>query len=198
MQIQPVTLTGRFIRLEPLTEAHVPDLTIVGRNAEIWRYMLYGNIHSESQMRQWVQTLLELQLNGTDLPFAVVLLKSGRAVGATRYLEIQPANRKLEIGGTWYGVDYQGTAVNPESKYLLLKHAFEDLGCVRVQLKTDSRNLHSQRAIEGLGAVKEGILRQHMITPDGYLRDSVYYSILDSEWPAVKARLEQRLSQFRL
>ena len=110
-------------------------------------------------------------------------------------MDIQVENRSLEIGGTWYGVAYQHTPVNTESKFLLLRHAFEDLGCVRVQLKTDSRNLRSQRAIERLGAIKEGVLRNHMILPDGFLRDSVYYSIIDREWPGVKAHLDDLMDR---
>lgn len=192
-KIRPVTLTGLTVRLEPLSTDHSPDLARVGLEESIWRYMRYGNILSEESLHEWVQELLHLQEKGTDLPFAVIYLESGRAVGCTRYLDIQIIHRSLEIGGTWYGLDYQGTAVNPECKYLLLKHAFETLGCIRVQFKTDARNLRSQRAIEKLGAVKEGTLRNHMITPDGYVRDSVFYSILDREWYQVKAKLELRL-----
>jgi RimJ/RimL family protein N-acetyltransferase len=195
MDIHPITLSGRIVRLEPLSEAHVSDLSLVCSDENIWRYMLYGDVLSETQMRAWVMDMLDRQAAGADLPFAVIYLQTGRAIGATRYLDIQPHNRSLEIGGTWYGVDYQGTGVNTEAKYLLLKHAFEDLGCVRVQLKTDARNQRSQRAIERLGAVKEGVLRKHMILLDGYQRDSVFYSIIDTEWPGVKARLESRLEK---
>jgi RimJ/RimL family protein N-acetyltransferase len=195
MDIQPITLTGKFTRLEPLSENHVPDLCRVGFDRSIWRYMLYGDILTEDQMRAWVLDMLERQKRGADLPFAVIDLNTGRAIGATRYLDIQPQNRSVEIGGTWYGLDYQGTGVNADAKYLLLKHAFEDLDCIRVQLKTDSRNLHSQRAIERLGAVKEGVLRKHIIQPNGYQRDSVIYSIIDNEWLAVKQRLESRLEK---
>jgi RimJ/RimL family protein N-acetyltransferase len=195
MDIHPITLSGRIVRLEPISEAHVSDLSLVCSDENIWRYMLYGDVLSETQMRAWVMDMLDRQAAGADLPFAVICLQTGRAIGATRYLDIQPHNRSLEIGGTWYGVDYQGTGVNTEAKYLLLKHAFEDLGCVRVQLKTDTRNQRSQRAIERLGAVKEGVLRKHMILLDGYQRDSVFYSIIDTEWPGVKARLESRLKQ---
>ena len=195
MDIHPVTLTGRIIRLEPLSESHCQDLTIIGNDESIWRYMLYGNIQTNEQMLSWVRDMLRFQSEGTDLPFAVIYLKSGRAIGATRYLNIESKHRHLEIGGTWYGVEYQGTGVNSEAKYLLLQHAFENLGCMRVQLKTDARNLRSQRAIERLGATKEGVLRHAMITPDGYLRDSVYYSILDHEWPEVKSRLEGQLEK---
>lgn len=195
MDIQPLTLTGRIIRLEPLSEEHASALIAIGKQESIWRYMLYGNIETYDQMRAWIGDMLHYQAQGTDLPFAVIDLKSGTAVGATRYLNIEPRHRHLEIGGTWYGLEYQGTGVNTEAKFLLLEYAFEKLGCVRVQLKTDSRNLRSQRAIERLGAVKEGVLRQHMITPEGILRDSVYYSILDREWPEVRSRLQERLEE---
>jgi N-acetyltransferase len=196
-KIAPVILTGEFVRLEPLSEDHVLDLLDAGSDSNIWEYMMYGNLSSEPAMRAWVRMLLDLQEQGTDLPFAVILVSNGRAVGATRYLEIRPDHRGLEIGGTWYGTAYQRTAVNTESKYLLLRHAFEQLRCVRVQFKTDLRNLRSQKAIERLGAVKEGVLRQHMITPSGYVRDSVYYSILDREWPIIKKRLEAKLTSNR-
>jgi RimJ/RimL family protein N-acetyltransferase len=193
MNIHPITLIGRVIRLEPLSEAHVPDLTVAGQDESIWRYMLYGTIRTEEQMRAWVQDLLSRQACGTDLPFAVIYQESGRAIGATRFMEICPEHRSLEIGGTWYSVAFQRTAVNTECKYLLLRHAFEVWKCIRVQLKTDLRNERSQRSIERIGAVKEGVFRNHMILADGAIRHSVFYSILDSEWPAVKARLEEKL-----
>jgi RimJ/RimL family protein N-acetyltransferase len=194
MKIQPVTLTGKFIRLEPLSENHVPDLAQVGIDENIWQFMLYGEIRTEADMHGWVRDILSRQKRGTDLPFTVIQQGSGKAIGCTRYLEIHPEHRNLEIGGTWYGAPYRGTWVNTEAKYLLLRHAFEILGCIRVQLKTDLRNVRSQRAIERIGAQKEGILRDHMILLDGTIRSSVYYSILEYEWPDVKRMLEQRLT----
>jgi N-acetyltransferase len=198
LDIKPVTLTGRLVRLEPLSEAHVPDLAVVGQDDSLWAYIPYPPVHSEADMRAWVRDLLARQAKGTDLPFAVVHKEMGRAIGASRYLDIQPANRAVEIGGSWYGRDYQRTAVNTESKYLLLGHAFDDLGCIRVQFKTDRRNERSQRAIERLGAVREGLLRHSSIMPDGYVRDSVYYSILAEEWPGVKVKLEAMLARTTL
>jgi RimJ/RimL family protein N-acetyltransferase len=195
MDVQPVTLTGKVAQLEPLAEAHIPDLASVGLDEKIWHYMRYGKVETTEQLSQWVQELLLLQAAGTDLPFAVVYIATGRAIGSTRFLAIDHENRSVEIGGTWYGLDYQGTQVNTECKYLLLKHAFEVLDCVRVWFKTDRRNLRSQRAIERLGAVKEGLLRNHMILPDGYIRDSIVYSILPHEWPQVKRTLEERLEE---
>ncbi len=194
MPLAPVTLTGRVVRLEPLAQHHTPDLAIAGADESIWRYMPYGPVTTFERMRAWVADMLERQQRGRDLPFAVIHLESGRAVGATRYMDIQLEHRGLEIGGTWYGVAYQRTAVNTESKYLLLTYAFEMLGCVRVQLKTDLRNERSQRAIERLGAVREGVLRNHMILPDGYIRSSVMYSVIAEEWPRVKRRLEEKLA----
>ena len=193
-EIMPVTLEGRWVRLEPLAERHAAELAQVGLDAEIWRYMLYGDIAAPADLLAWVREMLRRQEEGGDLPFAVIERSEGRAIGATRYLNINPEARALEVGGTWYGRAYQGTAVNPESKYLLLRHAFETLGCVRVQLKTDSLNLRSQRAIAKLGATQEGVLRNHMILPDGRLRHSVIYSILPEEWPAVRAGLQARLA----
>lgn len=191
--LSPFTLTGRFVQLEPLSLEHVPGLAIAGRDPSIWQYMLYGAVTDEAAMHAWVEDLLQRQARGGDLPFAVIQRESGRPVGATRYMEIRPPHRGLEIGGTWYQVEYQRTMVNTESKYLLLRHAFEVLGCIRVQFKTDVRNERSQRAIERLGAVREGVLRNHLITPDGTVRHSVYYSLLADEWPAVKTGLEERL-----
>jgi N-acetyltransferase len=193
MNVEPVVLDGKFVRLEPLSEAHVPGLTLAGQDTAIWRYMLYGEVISEAKMLAWVRDILARKAAGTDQPFAVIHKASGKVAGATRYMEIRPAHRGLEIGGTWYGTEFQRTAVNTETKYLLLLHAFEMLGCIRVQLKTDLRNERSQRAIERIGALREGVLRNHMVLEDGTIRHSVYFSIIDSEWPAVKVRLEEML-----
>ena len=190
LEVKPIVLEGRHVRLEPMTDAHVSALAEIGVEQDIWDFMVYGDMKTEDDMRSWVKDILSRAEKGTDLPFAVIHLKSGRVAGATRYLNIMPNDRGLEIGGTWYGTEFQRTAVNTECKYLLLTHAFETLDCIRVQLKTDSRNERSQKAIERIGAKKEGVLRNHMILPDGYIRHSVYYSILDSEWSDVKQRLE--------
>jgi len=195
MEVKPVILEGKHVRLEPMTEAHVPGLAQIGVGQTFWDFMLYGNINTEADMANWVQDILSRAEKGTDLPFVAIQLASGRLAGATRYLNIMPKDKGLEIGGTWYGPEFQRTAVNTECKYLLLQHAFETLECIRVQLKTDQRNERSQKAIERIGAVKEGVLRNHMILPDGRYRHSVFYSILDSEWPQVKQRLEQMLER---
>jgi len=189
----PVTLTGHIVRLEPLTETHIPELAEVGNDERIWQLMLYGTIQTEEEMRAWVRDILSRQAAGTDLPFAVIHIASGSVGGATRFMEMRPEHRGLEIGGTWYGIEFQRTAVNTECKYLLLQYAFEILNCVRVQFKADARNERSIRAIERIGATREGILRNHYILKDGTLRDSVYFSILDREWPGVKGRLQAML-----
>jgi RimJ/RimL family protein N-acetyltransferase len=193
MDVKPVVLTGRFVRLEPLTEEHAEGLAAVGLDDTIWQYMPYGLMRNKKDIRGWVTTILDRAAEGTDLPFAVIHLASGRVAGSTRFMEIRPEHHGLEIGGTWYGAEFRRTQVNTECKYLLLRQAFEVLNCIRVQLKTDSRNDRSQRAIERIGAVREGMLRNHMILPDGHVRHSIYYSITDSEWPQVKSRLEQML-----
>lgn len=195
MEVKPVELTGKHVRLEPMTEEHTAGLAEIGVGQPFWHFMLYGDMNSVADMRKWVRDILSRAEKGTDLPFIVTHLASGRVAGATRYLNIMPKDRGLEIGGTWYGTEFQRTPVNTECKYLLLEHAFETLGCIRVQLKTDLRNGRSQKAIERIGAVKEGVLRNHMILPDGYYRHSVFYSILDTEWPDAKKRLEEMLSR---
>lgn len=187
----PVTLSGRYVRLEPMAEGHVPGLAAIGLEDSIWEHMLYGEVRAEEDVRRWVRDIL----SRPDLPFVAIHLESGRVAGATRYLNMTPEHRGLEIGGTWYGLEFQRTAVNTECKYLLLNYAFQTLGCIRVQFKTDQRNERSQRAIERIGAKREGVLRQHMILPDGRYRDSVFFSILDSEWPGVKKKLEDMLSR---
>jgi RimJ/RimL family protein N-acetyltransferase len=189
MRVEPTTLEGRVIRLEPLKLEHAAALQRAADPA-LFAYAYGPTDWSAAGFRAYVQKALQ---RPDSCHFVQVLRESGQVVGLTAYLDIHPEHRGLEIGFTWIAREQQGTMVNPESKYLLLRHAFEVLGAVRVQLKTDGRNLHSQRAIEKLGARQEGYLRKHMILPDGYIRDSVMYSIIDDEWPEVKARLEQRL-----
>jgi len=189
MNIQPITLSGRAAQLVPLSPEHAADL-VAASTPELFVYHFPPPEFTAAGFTAWIN-----YLRGAPgySPFAIVDSQSGRAVGATSYLDIRPADRGLEIGFTWISKPFQGTLVNPECKYLLFRHAFEDQQAVRVQLKTDLRNLHSQRAIEKLGAKREGVLRKHMIRPDGYIRDSVMYSVICDEWPEVKARLEARL-----
>jgi N-acetyltransferase len=195
MNVQPVTLVGTAVRVEPLDASHAEDLYAAAQDPRIWLYMSADPSVSLAAMMDWIRGALELRATGSQMPFAIVDLKTRRAIGSTRYLEIAPDDRGLEIGWTWLAASAQRTAVNTECKYLLLCHAFEEQGAIRVQLKTDRRNEVSQRAIERLGAVREGVLRKHRIVQHGYQRDSVIYSILDDEWPAVKAGLEARLQR---
>jgi RimJ/RimL family protein N-acetyltransferase len=193
MRVEPVTLTGRTIRLEPLRREHAKHLYQAAQDPAIWPYMSYNPSVSLAAMQEWITKALEAQEYGHQVPFVIVHLTNEAIIGSTRYLTIIPNDRGLEIGWTWLASKARRTVINTECKYLLLRHAFEMLGAIRVQLKTDSRNLVSQRAIERLGASKEGILRNHMIMPDGHYRHSVYYSILDTEWPTVKANLEAKM-----
>ena len=186
----PVVLSGQRVRVEPLEARHAADLLAAAADPEIWRYLPARQPASLAEMESFI---LGAGKEPDQIPFAVIAQASDRAVGSTRFLEIRPADLALEIGWTWYAREAQRTAVNTECKYLLLSHAFDALGAQRVQFKTDLRNVRSQRAIERIGAVKEGVLRKQRIMPDGYVRDSVYYSILDAEWPAVRSRLEAML-----
>jgi RimJ/RimL family protein N-acetyltransferase len=188
LDVQPVTLEGRHARLEPLTQAHAAGLAAIAADEEIWRYYP-ASLLTLADVQQWIDVALAQQAAGTALPFAILDAATGRALGSTRYMNIVPRDYGLEIGTTWLTPVVWRSAVNSECKLLLLRHALEALGCIRVQLKTDRRNERSRRAIERLGAQFEGILRQHMIVRDGAYRDTAMYSIIDSEWPAVKEKL---------
>ncbi len=191
--VEPVTLEGRAVRLEPLGYAYLDGLCEVGLDEELWRWTL-AHVRTREEMRAYLEVALNGQTEGTILPFAILAQPSGQVVGSTRFGNIDRENRRVEIGWTWIGLRWQRTAVNTETKYLMLRHAFESLGCVRVELKTDTLNQTSRRAILRLGAKEEGILRRHMITAGGRIRDTVYYSIIDCEWAEVKARLEAKLA----
>ncbi len=193
--VTPTTLEGHWVRLEPLSEHHADDLFEAGSTPEVWAYLWREAFVSVEDAQGWIIESLRAAQDGSCSPFAIINKASGRAVGSTRYMDIVAVDRRLEIGWTWLGRDQWRTPVNTECKYLLLRHAFEKLGCLRVQLKTDLRNERSQRAIERLGAVREGVLRNHMILAlkGNYRRSTVMYSITDDEWPAVKAGLESKL-----
>src|SRR6266513_716872 len=194
LNVTPVTLTGARAKLIPMEASHAEALYQAGGSPEIWPYMpLWPK--TPDDMRRLVREALAAREKGSEFPFVIVDQQTGRIVGSTRFLEITPAHRGIEIGWTWLARETWRTPINTECKYLLLKHCFETLGAIRVQLKTDARNIRSQQAIERIGGVREGVLRHHRIMPDGYLRDSVYYSILLEEWPAVKARLEAFLGK---
>jgi RimJ/RimL family protein N-acetyltransferase len=188
----PPLLVSPHVRLEALTVGHETDLYAAGQAPEIWTYLptVHAPFQSREATRHWIDEALAQQATGWRWPFAIVWQATGRAIGSTSYLDLRWSDRALEIGWTWLTPAYWRTVVNTQCKYLLLQHAFEALGMYRVQLLTDSRNQRSQRAIERLGARKEGVLRSHILCPDGYRRDSVLYSILDHEWPEVRRRLE--------
>jgi RimJ/RimL family protein N-acetyltransferase len=195
MDPQPTTLTGRHVRLEPLTLLHAPDLfAALVIDPSVWQWLPPAPPATLAEMEARVAADLNTQTTGAVVAFVQVEQGSGRVVGSTMYLAISRRDRGLEIGSTWIAKPWQRTRINTEAKYLLLRHAFEELGAVRVQLKTDKRNLQSQAAIERLGAVREGILRKHMLVHDGVIRDTVLYSITDDEWPAVKARLHAKMA----
>jgi RimJ/RimL family protein N-acetyltransferase len=188
----PLKLEGKYIRLVPLEPSHAEPLARAGKNPDIWKWISFGYLGTTES----IALLLSRQEEGTDLPFTVLLRPDDRPVGMTRYMAIDRPNRNVEVGGTWYARELWRTPVNTEAKLLMLRHAFDTEGCVRVQLKTDIHNLRSQRAIERLGAQREGVLRQHMVRSDGTLRDSVMYSILRAtEWPEVRQRLEVALQR---
>ena len=186
MQVCPLVLDGAQVRLEPLCQDHAQGLYSRGRYQPDWAYMPRGCFVDAADTRQWIDEALS---QSGRLPFAIIEKAKGRVAGSTSYLNIRPEHRSLEVGWTWLGQDFQRSFVNTEAKLLLLGHAFERLGCIRVEFKTDLRNERSQRALERIGAVREGVMRKHMIVQQGYHRDSVYYSITDEEWPQVKARL---------
>lgn len=193
LKLEPVTLAGRHLRLEPLRIEHVPALAEAGDDPAIWTWYPHS-AHGPERMRAWVQQALDGQAAGTVLPFVQVDVASGRVIGSTRFGAIEASHRRAEIGWTWLNPAFQRTAANTESKYLMLRHAFETLGLVRVEFKTDSGNQASRRALARIGATEEGIFRNHMIVEGGRLRHSVYFSIIDSDWPAVKAGLERKLA----
>lgn len=193
MEIKPIVLAGQFVRLEPLSFDHLGGLCAVGLDPELWRWTT-NVVLSADQMRDYVATALREQQEGRALPFATIDVATETIVGSTRFGNIDCANRRVEIGWTWVARRWQHTAVNTEAKYLMLRHAFEDLHCLRVELKTDALNEKSRAAILRLGAQEEGTLRNHMLTYSGRRRHTVYFSIIEEEWPSVKKRLEDRLA----
>lgn len=192
---QPVVLSGRSVRLEPLEPRHGDELFAAQRaDPSIWRYMTMPEFTDRDVVQSWIQSVLRESQFGAAVPFAILEAGSRRAVGSTRYFDIRRPVRGLEIGWTWLGRPWQRTAINTEAKYLLLRHAFDDLGAYRVQFKTDGRNLQSQKALARIGAVAEGTLRRQRLCPDGEVRDSVYFAVTDGDWPRVRAHLEALLA----
>ena len=192
MNIEPIVLEGNHVRLEPLSPAHVAQLCDVGLDADLWQWTT-NLVSTPGEMSVYVESALQMQSEGTALPFAIIERASGRAIGSTRFGNINPNHRRVEIGWTWIARLWQRSSINTESKYLMLKHAFEGLDCIRVEFKTDSLNQRSRTAILRIGAKEEGVLRNHMLTHAGRVRHTVYYSIIDTEWPSVKAGLEAKL-----
>jgi RimJ/RimL family protein N-acetyltransferase len=192
MKVDPTVLEGIHVRLEPLSRKHIAGLCEVGLEEPLWRW-IPTPVRTADDMAAYVELALKEQANGVSLPFAQIE-KAGRVIGSTRYMNIDRVHHRLEIGSTWIGREWQRTAANTEAKYLLLRHAFETLGCMRVELKTDSLNDKSRAAILRIGAKEEGIFRNHMMTFTGRIRHTVYFSVIDSEWPEVKSRLERKLN----
>ncbi|MCB9134336.1 MAG: GNAT family N-acetyltransferase [Anaerolineales bacterium] len=194
MNLEPIILTGTRAQLIPQSLDHLDALYHVAAYPEIWPYMILQTTPTRERLAQYIASGLADQTVGTCLSFTIVDQQTGALIGSTRLFDIAVSHRRGEIGHTWLTPSVWRTRINTECKYLLLRYAFETLDMIRVQLKTDSRNIRSQAAIERLGAVKEGILRNHVILPDGYIRHSVMYSITDTEWPEVRKRLETFLS----
>lgn len=192
MTITPVTLTGNVVRLEPLTMEHHAGLSEVGLDPELWRWST-APVRTPDDLRKYMETAVLWREQGTAIPFTTIEKSSNRIVGSTRFANIDFPNKRGEIGWTWIARPWQRTAVNTEAKYLMLQHAFETLGFIRVEFKADSLNERSRTAILRIGAKEEGIFRNHMVCEDGRIRHSAYYSIVDSEWPGVKATLRQKL-----
>lgn len=187
-------LQGRAVRLEPLSYAHHNALVAAANDGLLWR-LPFTVVPSEQTMPEYLKYSIERQAEGREISYVIFHLASGRIIGSTRYLNIVPAHKRLEIGHTWIASSYQGTAVNPEMKYLLLRRAFEELAFQRVEFVTDVLNVRSRGALLGIGAKEEGVLRNHMLMPDGRRRDSVCFSVIDQEWPEVKRALLERLAR---
>ncbi len=192
--MQPVTLSGRYATLVPLSADHLEGLQAAAADGELWN-LFYTSVPKPEEMPAWIDATLSIQAAQQALPFVVLENFSGRVVGTTRYCNLDLGNRRLEIGFTWYAKSVQRTGINTECKLLLLKHAFEQLGCIAVEFRTDFMNKTSQRAIERLGAKQEGLLRNHKIMPNGRIRDTVVYSILNTEWRGVEENLRHKLDR---
>ncbi len=192
-KLGPITLQGKYARLEPISHQFAPDIVEAGKGSD-WAWMSVKLDGLES-VESWIEATLAAQARGEEFAFVVRDLTTNKIIGSTRYMDTQPKQKGTEIGWTWYSPRVRGTVVNPECKFLLLKHAFEDWGAVRVQLKTDDNNIHSQRAILKLGAKFEGRLRNHRFRSDGSIRDTMVYSITKEEWPEVKLGLRKRIEE---
>ena len=194
MDLTSPTLIGKHVKMAPLTLDHHADLAAVGLDPALWRWIPY-QVKTHDDMQKYIQTALAEQQRGVSMPFATCLVDSNHAIGCTRYMNIDVPNKRVEIGSTWIAPSHQRTIVKTEAKYLMLRHAFETWGCHRVELKTNALNKKSRAAILRIGAKEEGILRKHAINDNGTVRDTVYHSITDDEWPGVKARLEKMMRE---
>jgi len=192
--VEPITLEGRHVRIEPLAYEHADGVRAAAADGELWR-LWYTSVPAPDKTREWIDIALDMRERLGAMPFVVREKVSGAIVGATRYFNVDAPNRRLEIGHTWYAKRAQRTAANTECKLLLLTHAFEALGCIAVEFRTSSFNFRSREAIARLGAKQDGILRSHQILPDGTLRDTVVFSIIAPEWPAVRRHLLFRLEK---
>ncbi|MEO8557602.1 MAG: GNAT family protein [Rhodospirillales bacterium] len=206
MDLTPTILEGDIVRLEPLAPVHIDALTTAGADPSVFRWTQLPDMRwtyeqgcleapTRALVAGYVEQAQSWQKAGTALPFATVVKQAGHAVGSTRFANIDVANKRAEIGWTWLASDWQRSGANTEAKYLMLRHAFERMGCIRVEFKTDRRNDKSRAALLRIGAIQEGILRQHFVLSDGTYRDSVYFSVLDNEWPRVKSELEAKLKR---
>jgi N-acetyltransferase len=191
---KPVTLEGRIVRLEPMSRAHLDGLAEVALDPELWRWTI-ARPTDRASLEAWMTAAMDNAAAGTELPFVTVERASGRPIGSSRYMNIVPEHRRLEIGWSWVAASWQRGGANREAKLLMLGHAFDALGCHRVEFKTDSLNERSRRALLGIGATFEGIFRNHMVMPDDRLRHSAYYSVIDTEWPAVRDGLSRGLDE---
>lgn len=194
VRIEPVTLRGRHVVLEPLRLEHAEELWAQAAERELWAYMTF-DVADVADLRRWIAMRVASEQAGTALPFLLRDAGTGAAFGSTSLFDIDATHRRMELGHTWVGVSHRRTAANTEAKRLVLGHAFDTLGAVRVQLKCDERNVRSAKAIERIGGVREGVWRNQMILADGHRRNAIVFSILDTEWPSVKARLDRMLAR---
>ena len=191
--VAPIMLEGRHVRLEPLGLAHLAGLVTAGADPATWTWM-HSPLTDEGAMRAWVEDAIRARDTGSEVPFATVEAATGRVLGSTRYMSIAPAHRRLEIGWTWLGPGAHGTGANSEAKHLMLRHAFETLGAMRVEFKTDALNARSRAALAGIGATFEGVFRRHQLMANGRVRDSAWFAVTDVDWPHVREHLEGRVA----
>ncbi len=190
---RPTTLRGQKVTLVPLSQDQASEYFAIGQDADVWQFLAPDPFKISADAEHWIESMLCRQQDSGSVTFSVYDNGSGKLAGSSSFLDVRTAHEGLEIGYTWYGHAFRRTYVNTATKLVLLEHAFDELGAIRVQLQTDARNQRSQKAIERIGAVKEGVLRSHKIYPDGFIRDSVLYSITRKEWPGVRAMLENLL-----